>query len=186
MIIDSLFPTDVLRDVNVLKQEQLKELSDLISDERQCLDLNYAPLRDKVFHVINEYFSLVNIEPPSLDMVSMWGNTMKPGECHRPHNHGNSYYSGVFYVSAEPDSPPIEFFDPRVRAGQMPVVNQYNPHNAGSWHYPSVPNTLIIFPSYLYHWVPTNESKHNRVSVSFNIVLRGTLGVKNELTEATW
>lgn len=187
MFFDSLFPTDIIRSHNVLSEDQLKELRSQITDERQTTpDLNYIPLRDRVYELITEYLNVIQVKVPDLDMVSMWGNTMKPGECHRPHNHGNSYFSGVFYVTSSSDCPPIEFIDPRVKAGACPDVKEYNLHNSTTWAYPSVENSLLIFPSWLQHWVPTNESQQDRVSVSFNIMIRGKMGDWKGLTEATW
>ena len=42
---------------------------------------------------------------------------------------------------------------------------------------------LVMFPSYLRHSVPRNETKQTRVSISFNTWVKGTLGSELNLTE---
>jgi ectoine hydroxylase-related dioxygenase (phytanoyl-CoA dioxygenase family) len=41
---------------------------------------------------------------------------------------------------------------------------------------------LIIFPSNLWHSVPSNKSKIERISLSFNTWIKGSFGQKRELT----
>ena len=33
-------------------------------------------------------------------------------------------------------------------------------------------NSLILFPSWLQHYVPVNETKTNRISIAFNVMLK--------------
>ena len=42
---------------------------------------------------------------------------------------------------------------------------------------------LVMFPSYLRHSVPRNETKQTSVSISFNTWVKGTLGSELNLTE---
>ena len=52
--------------------------------------------------------------------------------------------------------------------------------------YTSEKDKLIIFPSWLTHFVPTNKTKINRISISFNVMLRGTVGDSNVLQSAVY
>ena len=45
------------------------------------------------------------------------------------------------------------------------------------------PGLLALFPSYLFHSVPVNESDKVRSSVAFNVVPKNSLGQEENLTE---
>ena len=53
-------------------------------------------------------------------------------------------------------------------------------NNANLLNYKAKTNRIIIFPSWLVHWVPTNLSTSNRISISFNIQVKGQLGEHHE------
>ena len=40
---------------------------------------------------------------------------------------------------------------------------------------PAKINRMVLFPSWLQHYVPKNNS-HDRISISFNVMLRGQVG----------
>ena len=40
----------------------------------------------------------------------------------------------------------------------------------------AVNGTGLIFPSWLQHWVPPTQCKRGRISLSWNIILRGDYG----------
>ena len=42
---------------------------------------------------------------------------------------------------------------------------------------------LILFPSYLMHFVGANKSQVNRYSMAFNAIPKYSLGLANDLTE---
>ena len=107
------------------------------------------------------------------NITDMWSNVLKPGETHRPHTHSNNILSGVFYVDAEQTSG-IIFTDPRPQAGVIqPDVTQQFVDNASLIKYDSMTNRMILFPSWLQHYVPKNNSNDNRISIAFNVMLRG-------------
>jgi len=43
---------------------------------------------------------------------------------------------------------------------------------------------MYIFPSWLTHWVPINNTEYNRISVAWNVILRGEMGNKDEFQYA--
>ena len=47
-------------------------------------------------------------------------------------------------------------------------------------NYKAKTNRIIIFPSWLVHWVPTNKSTKDRISISWNIQIKGQLGERHE------
>ena len=50
--------------------------------------------------------------------------------------------------------------------------------------FPSTENTMLLFPSWLQHYVPKNVGSERRTSISFNLMLRGMVGRKGSLQSA--
>jgi uncharacterized protein (TIGR02466 family) len=118
-------------------------------------------------------------------ITQSWLNITKPGEYHHLHSHANSIISGVFYISTEEDDK-ITFEDPNVKVTGLIKFEQkeFNLFNSTTWFFPSVTNELILFPSWLSHQVEINEkATTDRISLSFNTFVRGTLGAEVDLTE---
>ena len=118
-------------------------------------------------------------------ITQSWINVTKPGEYHHQHSHQNSIISGVFYVSTEEDDR-ITFSDPNAKVKELIKFEKkaYNLWNSSTWFFPSITNELILFPSWLNHRVDPNEkATTDRISISFNTFIKGTLGIRKELTE---
>ena len=47
-------------------------------------------------------------------------------------------------------------------------------------------NRAVFFPSWLQHWVPQNISEKNRISIAWNVQLKGEVGEHNEYQSATF
>ena len=61
---------------------------------------------------------------------------------------------------------------------------EWNVSNAVTWTFPAITNELILFPSWLNHRVyPNEKATTDRISISFNTFVRGTLGEQKKLTE---
>lgn len=117
------------------------------------------------------------VDPADLDMkLSGWMNANPPGGFNAPHTHPGAHWSGVYYVSQpavdEGNSGMIEFLDPRsdlpnwriLRANSFRPKRKIRP-DAGE---------IILFPSYLVHWVYPNETGDERVTIAFNATFRKT------------
>ena len=121
------------------------------------------------------------VDPDSLHLkLFAWMNSNPAGGYNAPHTHPGAHWSGVYYVS-QPDvedgsSGMIEFLDPRVdlahwrvlKAGTFASKRALRPE-AGE---------MILFPSYLTHWVHPNQTDHNRITVAFNATFRKQKAVK--------
>ena len=100
-----------------------------------------------------------------------WINVNPPGAFNGPHSHSgsNSRLSGTYYVKIPPDSAPqsglFQFLDPR------PYPSRINGASCFEDKFNIRPRAgmLMIFPSYLYHWVYPNLGDVERVSVAFNM-----------------
>ena len=98
------------------------------------------------------------------------------------HAHPNSVISGVFYFKADLNEDKIFF--------QNTTYNQiylepkgFNTFNSSSWWFPIKNGELILFPSSTRHYVETKSTNNLRVSLAFNVFVKGKLGTKETLTE---
>jgi uncharacterized protein (TIGR02466 family) len=101
-----------------------------------------------------------------------WVNILGRGGLNTPHDHPGWTWSGCYYV-AVPDledsadgSGAIEFFDVRTNARVLAVDGA--DCFASKYRVPPRAGQLLIFPSYLRHWVYPNPSEEERVSIAFN------------------
>ena len=119
-------------------------------------------------------------------ITDMWANVLKPGEMHPPHTHSNNYVSGVWYLESDGNAG-IFFKDPRSVADIIvPRKSVANTDNSNLISFVSTTNRAIIFPSWFQHWVPINHSKKNRISISWNIQIKGQLGEHHEFQSANF
>ena len=115
--------------------------------------------------------------PVDIDMDGgAWINLCRDGGYNKIHNHPDCHWSGVYYVSlgtlasdAPAGSGQIEFLDPRM--GAMDVKLD------GSNAFPKLvldpkPGLMVIFPSWLYHYVNPFHGVGERISIAFNINLK--------------
>jgi len=115
-------------------------------------------------------------DPQKFDMKGEgWVNVNPQHGFNVPHDHPGYTWSGVYYVSLPEKKDPksrsgsIELLDPRTNTAAMAT------DIARSSTYFSPKRTLtpkngmiLIFPSYLRHWVYPNEEEENRISMAFN------------------
>jgi ectoine hydroxylase-related dioxygenase (phytanoyl-CoA dioxygenase family) len=60
--------------------------------------------------------------------------------------------------------------------------SSFNIWNSDLWKVQVKNNTIVLFPSSLYHSVDKNESDYERVSIAFNVFARGEFGSEEGLT----
>lgn len=110
-------------------------------------------------------------------LTDCWANVGDSGDTHRQHIHPNNFLSGVYYAEAPVDCGDIIFDDPRPQAKViMPRVKELTPYNAHEFRVSPKPGMLLLFPSWLAHRVGINTADGRRVSISFNVMLKGEIG----------
>jgi uncharacterized protein (TIGR02466 family) len=122
--------------------------------------------------------------------TTSWVNRYGAGDRVTNHTHQNSLISGVYYIHTSPDSSPILFeqgynqtslFQTNVR----PSIKQthQNQFNIDSYCIQPQSGDLLVFPSWLEHQVPKQESNNYRYSLAFNLFARGSWGSgSNQIT----
>lgn len=198
-----LFPCPVYvikRDFNLSNKEE-KEIEEIIKDGVLRNVGNFQTINTDIFNGrlkkikqfceqhINEYVNQVIYPKKELEfyITQSWINVTKPGSYHHNHTHGNSIISGVFYISCEEEDNLI-FEDPNHKIRNMISFDtkESNVWNSPNWKIHSRNNELILFPSWIHHQVTPNEkATKDRISISFNTFVKGTLGEEEQLNILT-
>jgi hypothetical protein len=87
-------------------------------------------------------------------------------------------------MNADKDTDKIHFNNNRHNVIDIQTEN-FNPFNSGSWWFPVETGQVLLFPSSLVHHVETKKGTNTRISLAFNIFIKGTIGSKKKLTELT-
>lgn len=183
----NLFPTD-LYFVDIYNQKEnesyKKELLNLSLSHKGVVHSNrngwqsentlwqnevFKPLLEKSSHIVQSIISDISQNRPEFVIRSMWGNINPKGGYNFTHVHPTGWMSAVYYVSVPKNSSPITFEDPRP-AKLMDFQNSCLVNNNHYTHQPEV-GQLILFPSWLPHFVDPNQSDEERISISFNVEL---------------
>lgn len=118
--------------------------------------------------------------------LSAWATICRTGAYHAPHSHPDSAWSGVYYVdpgSSSPDRPlsgVLEFLDPR--AGVEAVSAPGDPYGEPFRVRPQA-GLLVLFPSWLYHWVHPYMGERPRIAISFNATVAPVAELKASTPE---
>ena len=159
---------------NLVKQSENNNL--------QNMDV-FSPFVKQVYSVTKKMCKTYEYAYRQIDITSMWINVSEPNASHPPHTHSNNLFSGVWYPCGNVNTPKIQFFDPRPQANQLtPRRSKNNTSNSGLMGFDANKDTMYMFPAWLSHWVPPTPNK--RISISFNVILRGEYGEENTLQNA--
>ena len=113
-----------------------------------------------------------DVEKQTVKISNMWAIINTGGASNHRHQHANSTISGAYYVRAPNNCGDIVFYDPRPAAVySYPKVKAPNFLNAQVNGISPKEGALVLFPSFLDHSVNKNESKEERIVISFNISL---------------
>lgn len=111
------------------------------------------------------------VDPTDLDLkIFAWMNMNPAGGFNAPHTHPGAHWSGVYYASQPQvetgNSGMIEFLDPRSDLPNWRLFNAaaFRPKKKIR----PAAGEMVLFPSYLVHWVYPNETDHERVTIAFN------------------
>ena len=141
-------------------------------------------LKDELDLIVKDYFDKVispsnNILPY---ITQSWLNYTETNQYHHKHQHPNSLVSGVFYINSDENFDKIKFFDDKY-SNIKPEVKDWNIWNSQTWWFSVKTGDVILFPSSLTHMVETKQGDNTRISLAFNVFIKGTVGVNKELTE---
>ncbi len=190
-----LFPTTVLsvnleRDITNQEIETIKNLErrsntcNLTSKDSYILNLPELQNIKSFFEgALNFYIKeLLKGQDFNLYITQSWANFTEKNECHHPHNHPNSFLSGIFYVQVDSNND-ITIFNKEPNFIFSITSTEPNIFNSNSWAYQPKNGDLLVFPSNMAHGVPTKETDETRISISFNTFVKGLIGSESDLTK---
>lgn len=170
--------------VNYVYQEQKKDPDGVVFSNRGGWQSKPSynefenPIRKVVIGIVRDYFGQGDFldSDMSMNLVSLWMNINGKGSYNLMHDHPEANFSGVLWIKCPEDCGSIKFKNSH-HWQQSKEINSYtskfredsklyeeyycSPEDGG----------FIIFPSHLLHYVETNESDSDRISISFNLVI---------------
>jgi len=194
----SIFPTPIYKSklgrelnkkelafINNTKSKVYKNMSNTTSNDTYILNNKlFKNLKEELYLKIKDYFNKIispedNIAPY---ITQSWLNYTEKDQYHHTHQHPNSLISGVFYINSDEKFDKIKFFNENYEIIK-PEVKTWNAWNSKSWWFSVKTGDIIIFPSSLAHAVETKQGDNTRISLSFNVFIKGIIGKKNKLEE---
>jgi uncharacterized protein (TIGR02466 family) len=196
--INGIFPTPVyiskldrtltpleLKFVDKSKKDFYKNEGNITTKNNYILNEKpFANIKKELDLRVQDYFDKVispsnNITPY---ITQSWLNYTETNQYHHKHAHPNSLVSGVFYINCDEEHDKIKFFNDTYKTIK-PEVKDYNIWNSESWWFSVKTGDVILFPSSLTHMVETKQGDNTRISLAFNVFIRGTVGNNKNLTE---
>ena len=120
---------------------------------------------------IKEFCSHLPLDIKEIFIPQLWVNVNKRGDWNTIHQHGAYHLAGTYYVKVPKDSGRICFRDPRPSAiGNVFVNSRFD---KGEFKNVNImEGLLMIWPSYLDHFVEPSQTDEERISISFDIMAR--------------
>jgi uncharacterized protein (TIGR02466 family) len=149
-----------------------------------------APLSNWIMGCFKEFATeVMRYDYKELQFAQSWLTYKMPGQFHKAHTHPNTLIAGVFYYDRQEDDAAIcfskeaksfnrSYFEPS-------LLLDYNnhPYSQEEIYFSPKQNNLIIFPSYVTHGVPPNQTNRVRKALGVNALTKGTLGDRETISE---
>lgn len=113
-----------------------------------------------------------DIREQEVSLQNYWVHVTPPGEITQMHDHKPALLSGVYYVDKPPESGDLVFVDvnPFHEYGPRPLPGKTDPVSVPEITKPAGAGSMLVFPGWLPHKVPRNNSDRRRLSISFNAI----------------
>jgi len=189
----NLWPMSIYESKLPVKDEWIKYIKNLgyrrthignsdISKDRYVLE-KMPDLKQKIESHLENYIRkyLTISENISFPMLNSWVNIHLPNDGAQQHYHGNSLFSGVYYLITPKNcgglvfhksSTIVNLFHSSIRV----EYDEANHLHAEEYIIPVEKGDIVFFPSHLTHSVEKNLSNEPRVSMAFNFWIKGKLG----------
>ena len=175
-----------LRTLNTYQKKTYPNMSNITSTEDYVLNNKALKnLKKDLDTKVMDYFDKVICTPdPVVPYITQsWINYTTTDQFHHHHSHFNSLISGVFYISADKKVDSLTFYKNELDSRLKPNVTKYNTFNSSNWKFRVETGNIVLFRSSLVHGVDQKKGNNIRISLSFNVFLKGKLGSKSGLTE---
>jgi uncharacterized protein (TIGR02466 family) len=128
---------------------------------------NFKYRFDEIYSFVMDSVNAVGKDTESVyELSNFWVNINEKNNYNVIHSHPQSSISGCIYLKTNSNSGRIVFVNPSPSAHYI-----FNSNIHGFWEkywFLPIVGELIMFPSYLSHYVEPNDSEDVRVSIAFN------------------
>jgi uncharacterized protein (TIGR02466 family) len=197
-VINGIFPTPIyiskldrkltpleLKFVDKNKKDFYKNEGNITSNNNYILNEKpFLNLKKELDLRVKDYFKKVISSTDAVTpyITQSWLNYTETNQFHHKHTHPNSLVSGVFYINCDDKFDKIKFFNETYKTIK-PEIKEWNIWNSESWWFSVKSGDVILFPSSLTHMVETKEGTNTRISLAFNVFIKGTVGNNKNLTK---
>ena len=167
------------------KLDHYKNEGNITSNDNYILNQKvFSSLKEDLYLRVQDYFNKVLSTTDAVTpyITQSWLNYTETNQYHHKHQHPNSLVSGVFYVNCHEQFDKIKFFNDKYQTIK-PEIKDWNLYNSESWWFTVKTGDIILFPSSLTHMVETKEGDNTRISLAFNVFIKGTIVNNKNLTE---
>tara|TARA_R110000796_G_scaffold247162_1_gene372429 strand:+ start:3755 stop:4366 length:612 start_codon:yes stop_codon:yes gene_type:complete len=179
------FTSEEMEEVMKHQDQTMKNISNYSSINNYILkEKLFSNLKNDLDKFIADYFDKIikpknTIEPY---ITQSWLNYTKEKESHHMHSHPNSIISGVLYIKCVENNDMIEFYDAVTNQFQIPP-KEFTQYNSKRWWFNVAEKDLLLFPSTTTHAVQIKKENNLRISLAFNVFVKGNIGDNSDLTE---
>ena len=174
----------LLKEIDKYKKDPLVNQGNISSKDIEILNKEpFKNLKDNFMKHIKEYVqNIINPKDKiNFYITGSWLNWTDKNQYHHLHAHPNSIISGVYYINADINKDRLIFEKNKYNPIEI-NPKEYNLFNSQVWWIPVETNKLVLFPSSLFHRVETIKDDYTRISLAFNVFIKGKVGRKDRLT----
>lgn len=164
---------------NIILEDSGRKISNYGGYQSHDLEYNkYThPLLTRVNYCVNEVAKNIGLKENKLKIKSFWLNVNSKKDFNISHTHNGSVISGVFYVKCPENCGDLilrnrndEILRCYLRQSNLigGIDYAFTEYTSELWSVTPEKNTLILFPSWLEHYVEPNNSDQERISIAFN------------------
>jgi len=168
-----------LKFVEKTKKDTIKNQGNIFSKNTSILNEKpFLNIKKELNLRIKDYFEKVlsTTDEVTPYITQSWLNYTETNQYHHKHEHPNSLVSGVFYINCHEELDKIKFFKKDLYQTIKPRIKEWNLYNSESWFFPVKTGDIIMFPSSLTHMVENKEGTNTRISLAFNVFIKGNVG----------
>lgn len=192
MFIDTLFVSNVAVDDLDLDNQPIKDYCYSLKENQPSsrysniggwhseLITGHIPVLNKLFvsvsHRLNALHKHFNFrDDMQISISNFWVNINGRGHANAPHTHRGFTFSGVYFVQGGEGSGDLVLVHPSQQFPyhytDQPFKDNSIDKSLGTVQYTPQPGRLVIFPSWIQHYVQPNLTDSDRVSIAFDVIL---------------
>ena len=178
---DSIWETSFKTDLNSFVQSYItnnpvgRNISNRGGYQSEDLDLTDPSLSTLVTYITKQayaYGSALNYNTKKYFMSNMWLNVNNHKDYNDIHLHTHCVFAGVYYIDVKENQGGLSISrqDLSVRELAFDNHNYDNPYTWAKAIITPINHKCILFPGHTLHAVQPNQTKEQRISLSFNLL----------------